>query len=339
MAVSITVVLSPQTCENTLNIITIVPVPGTYCTYRVINRQIKANPNLYNNTPTTNSHESCLLLKLPRTTTICYSSSASLEVLLKAHRCTLLPTPSTQRLKPHPHTTSTLTMDGNNNNRIANVPDHGAMMAVVSGDSEGEDIYSIASDARSVDTTASREAKDQPQGDGFLYDENLDDEDARYVYMNLRGGKHDGSQKPTEGKDVKSTATNSSQAVQKPRNSDAVLSCPCCFRILSLDTQKHHKYPNQFRAMFVMGISVDWQHLLKYDSKVQGLVRWYPTGTKPTTDTEATQIVAPDHNRHSNSFSDDPIYYAVSCANCQTMVAALDMTDECYHFYDCLASA
>ena len=204
------------------------------------------------------------------------------------------------------------------------------MMAVVSGESEGpsddEDIFHAAeSDDEEVDATTNQDVTAIPQGDGFLYDENLDEEDEAYVNQHLRGGQQKSS------KNAKSETANS---IQKPRNSDAVLSCPCCFRILSLDTQKHAKYSNQFRAMFVMGISVDWQHLLKYDDKVQGLVRYYPT-TQTSSDSSATQVVAPDHAVNEN---DDPIYYAVSCANCQTMVAALDMTDEVYHFYDCLAS-
>eukprot|EP00957_Ditylum_brightwellii_P015726 1185928-Ditylum_brightwellii.AAC.1 len=36
--------------------------------------------------------------------------------------------------------------------------------------------------------------------------------------------------------------------VLKPRNSDAILSCPCCFTILCMDCQRHTKYVNQYRA-------------------------------------------------------------------------------------------
>ena len=181
-------------------------------------------------------------------------------------------------------------------------------MAVVSGDSEGssddEDIFdNKANDPKDSDLNS--------QGDELLYDERLDDEDETYVNEQLRG-------------------------VKKPRNSDAILSCPCCFRILSLDTQQHYKYANQFRAMFVMGIAVDWQHRLKYDNKAQGLVRWDPPAQDPQAN--KPRVVASDQG-NSQGQSEDPIYYAVSCANCHTQVAALDMADEVYHFYDCLASA
>lgn len=227
--------------------------------------------------------------------------------------------------------------NNNNNEAQVNVPDHGAMMAVVSGDSdagsEDEDIFPSSDAASGTDRDDPNQINtDLPQGDNFLYDEKLDNEDEAYVYMNLRGGKHDSIQKEASLKASKTSATNASLSVQKPRNSDAVLSCPCCFSTLSMDTQRHHKYHNQYRAMFVMGIAVDWEHRLKYDDKVQGLVRWYPAENDPD---PATQIVAPDH--HPNS-SEETIYYAVSCANCRTMVAALDMVEEVYHFYDCLAS-
>ena len=44
----------------------------------------------------------------------------------------------------------------------------------------------------------------------------------------------------------------------KPRTSDAVLSCPRCFTTVCMDCQQHERYANQFRAMFVMNIGVDW---------------------------------------------------------------------------------
>lgn len=214
-----------------------------------------------------------------------------------------------------------------NENQV-NVPDHGAMMAVVSGDSEGasddEDIFDT-SNAR----TDPKHSDDRSVGDESLYDDKLDDEDEEYVYMNLRGGKHDPSSEEAQG-----NKTAPRNHLKKPRNSDAIISCPACFSTLSMDTQRHYKYQNQYRAMFVMGITVDWQHQLKYDDKVAGLVRYYPTPSAP----QGTQIVAPD-NQAASSNSEDPIYYATFCANCRTLVAALDMTDEVYHFYDCLASS
>jgi hypothetical protein len=58
----------------------------------------------------------------------------------------------------------------------------------------------------------------------------------------------------------------------KPRNSDAVLSCPCCFTIVCMDCQRHVKYANQFRAMFVMNIGVRWDRRLKWDDNAGELI-------------------------------------------------------------------
>lgn len=100
--------------------------------------------------------------------------------------------------------------------------------------------------------------------------------------------------------------------VYKPRSSDAVLSCPCCFNIVCMDCQRHKRYVNQFRAMFVMGVVVDWNNILVYDDDQQTLV---------------AKIV---DNQQDNE------YYSVECATCRTQVGALDMTDEVYHFFGCI---
>ena len=145
-----------------------------------------------------------------------------------------------------------------------------------------------------------------------LYDEDADKDDEEYVYRNLRSG--------TEQTAAKSTATNK---VLKPRNSDAVLSCPCCFHTLTMDCQQHERYPNQYRAMFVMNVVVKWEQKLVHRHK--GLVA----------------LEAADHKIPPDPSSSDGehVYYTVCCANCQTQVAALDMEDEVYHFYGCRASS
>lgn len=214
-----------------------------------------------------------------------------------------------------------------------NPGDYEAMMAVVSGDSDGgdlsdEDIISLSDNPQSHSHKIQHDDPDTANSGDELYDENLDAEDEAYVFNNLRGGQveTDWAAQRDDGKIDKTVPV-------KPRNSDAVLSCPCCFNIVCMDCQRHERYRNQYRAMFVMSVEVDWQHQLKYDDKLQGLVRYNPnTQQSLPNGSPGSQVVAPDHN------SDDPIYYAVSCASCHTMVAALDMVDEVYHFYDCLAS-
>ena len=151
-----------------------------------------------------------------------------------------------------------------------------------------------------------------------LYNENIDAENEAWVYKHRRGGVEESVtiQKPGQ--------TKLEQAkLLKPRNSDAVLSCPCCFEIVCMDCQQHERYSNQYRAMFVMNIAVDWNHELVYCDRTKGLV------DKPTT---PTHHVPPEQENQQ-------VYYSVQCSSCQTQVAALDMNDEVYHFFGCLASA
>ena len=51
------------------------------------------------------------------------------------------------------------------------------------------------------------------------------------------------------GGDDEATTTETSKTIEayRPRRSDAVLSCPCCFNIVCMDCQRHKRYPNQFR--------------------------------------------------------------------------------------------
>lgn len=41
------------------------------------------------------------------------------------------------------------------------------------------------------------------------------------------------------------------------RVTDAILSCPGCFTTLCIDCQRHERYQNQYRAMFVMNCTID----------------------------------------------------------------------------------
>lgn len=62
-----------------------------------------------------------------------------------------------------------------------------------------------------------------------LYDDQLDDEDEKFAETNK---------------------------LTKPKTSDAILSCGKCFSVLTYDCQRHVKYENQFRAMFVQNENV-----------------------------------------------------------------------------------
>jgi len=206
----------------------------------------------------------------------------------------------------------------------------------------------------------------------LFYDENLDEEDEAYVYKHMRSGFREivivnttSNSGPTSeaitGKssyhgngidgntsdcaDEKRKARRQ-QMVQmfKPRHSDAVLSCPCCFNIVCMDCQKHKQYANQYRAMFVMRVVVDWKHILVYDEIHRALVskigqnaigeeksqEWHPA---------ATHSESLLHGNNGILRAKDGEYYAVECVACRTQVAALDMTDEVYYFHGCLESS
>ncbi len=125
--------------------------------------------------------------------------------------------------------------------------------------------------------------------------------------------------------------------ILKPRSSDAILSCPCCFQIVCMDCQRHERYTNQFRAMFVMNIDVRWDVHVATDSD-------HKSGNSSTGN---VNVVDQQPSFHANVVrpgeggrgGESDIYYSVVCANCRTEVAALDMKDEVYHFFGCLASS
>ena len=161
-----------------------------------------------------------------------------------------------------------------------------------------------------------------------LFDENLDDQDEAYVYKHLRSGV-------PENVRVRFKENVQQLSAYKPRSSDAVLSCPCCFNIVCMDCQRHERYAEQYRAMFVMGIVVKWDQRLVVSPK--GLVPALPLATNRTDGNAPDSIVGQE--QADDQAQNEPVYYAVCCANCDTVVASLDMTEEVYHFYGCLASS
>lgn len=193
-----------------------------------------------------------------------------------------------------------------------------------------------------------------------LYDQNLDDEDEAYVYKHMRGGiretvmmrrralpqqaQNEHGEIPTDphsNDDAPLLGESKPVQVYKPRETDAVLSCPSCFNIVCMDCQRHQKYFHQFRAMFVMGITVDWYSRLIYDDEQEALV---PKGAPPNLSKQVVPLDSPAGNEFQSSEIRYPSYeegeyFPVHCARCQTQVAALDMTEEVYHFYGCLESS
>ena len=152
----------------------------------------------------------------------------------------------------------------------------------------------------------------------------------------------------------------------KPRTSDAILSCPRCFTTVCMDCQQHERYANQFRAMFVMNIGVDWTKRMVYDDTVGGLKLDNDTASggrgmggmrmhflDDDLNNAAPDVIAPEPGSMSTAATslrvegggggggenNTALYYSVHCGYCQYEVAALDMTEEVYYFHACIASA
>jgi len=165
---------------------------------------------------------------------------------------------------------------------------------------------------------------------------------------------------PSSTAAANAAAFNLEQAkIFKPRSSDAVLSCPCCFQIVCMDCQRHERFTNQFRAMFVMNIDVRWDvHVdvdvdvdegvdMKVNESARGEdMRNHGKSSRPNEGksengdesmSEMGSSVPTIPTTHHNEKK--LVYHSVVCNSCQTEVAALDMRDEVYHFFGCLVSS
>ena len=139
----------------------------------------------------------------------------------------------------------------------------------------------------------------------------------------------------------------------KPRTSDAILSCPRCFNVVCMDCQQHERYSNQYRAMFVMNIGVDWTKKMMYDDAIGGLKAYTTNGGNVgrtlggiMEGDEEEDASMPDRIPHDNAQNTPnttealkEAYYSVHCSYCRLELAALDMGDEIYYFFGCIASS
>jgi E2F-associated phosphoprotein len=268
-------------------------------------------------------------------------------------------------------------------NRLPPPQEQSQQMIVTSCDDTddcNDDDVSTAADSVNDDDDNDEMQQQQQKPDDLFFDEDADDEDEAYVYKHLRSGlmetinvvpRQHTSPALSNANRQCSTRTSSNHSnvqklqVLKPRNTDAVLSCPYCFHIVCMDCQRHTTYKNQYRAMFVMNILVRWDMPLQYSNSNRCLEPYnmlrvtdpsiHNQNSNVISDIETDAVVASGDQstatlRTKNDVNktitcdidmsnENTIYYTVCCANCQTTVAALDMTDEVYHFSGCLASA
>lgn len=242
-----------------------------------------------------------------------------------------------------------------------------------------EDIRVATTTATTADTatTESENAatnNEQKMGDTDTAEGGLDG-DATNKNSHASSSSNQQQQTPTSSSTSKSTSTtpqtqnNSQQQLQqarllRPRTSDAILSCPRCFTIVCMDCQQHDRYVNQYRAMFVMNIGVDWSKRMVYDESVGELKKLDSAGggsvatglvgrgrgeeddgdgdaamQLENVDDTATLPDTIPHDTTMNGKEKEELYYSVHCSYCKLELAALDMEDEVYYFFGCIASA
>jgi hypothetical protein len=170
-----------------------------------------------------------------------------------------------------------------------------------------------AAAAAATQTASSTKRKQAPggkEGDeqtGPFYDEGADLKDELWVTDKYL--RHHQPPRPTQkqqqqekekerGKKTRPDdwTSDRNDPLTRPRRSDAVLSCPCCFTPLCYDCQRHDVYLSQYRAMFV-------------------------------TDECTARLT------ESRTYEGDQ-YHPVHCAICETEVGVFEPADELYHFFN-----
>lgn len=161
-----------------------------------------------------------------------------------------------------------------------------------------------------------------------LYDETLDDEDEEWVQ-------------------ARSTAHLAARAAAPPQaaapglaaagiklKTDAVLSCPFCFAVLTYQCQQHVKYRHQFRAVFVENVVVSMAERLVFAAPGGGDAatgrRGKRKNRKRGDDAGGRQTFVPPSGPVG---ADEEVFHPVRCAVCATDVGVVD-EDEVYHFVD-----
>jgi len=207
-----------------------------------------------------------------------------------------------------------------------------AVIVSCADDDQSDD--SNAEDDIGNEMTLGEEDDKEEEEEVMYYNEHMDEDDEAWVYRHLRGG-------------TAFTNDHDSAENRKKRSSDTTLSCPCCFTIVCMDCQQHVKYKNQYRAMFVMNIEVQWEKTYVYDDEEQKLITPPPPVTSinqqqqnQEQDISITKVEDETlyYNINSAHTESKDLYYSVHCNQCKAQVAALCMYDEVYYFFDCIAT-
>ncbi|KAI8642576.1 E2F-associated phosphoprotein-domain-containing protein [Parasitella parasitica] len=154
-------------------------------------------------------------------------------------------------------------------------------------DSEHEESVGLGLPGKSKNKKESNTQHKVISNDELLYDPDMDDRDEEWVAKQI----HEDSMRLNEDGPLDD-------------KTDAILSCPMCFTTLCYSCQRHEKYADQFRAMFVRNCH--------------------------TVPGERYKIKGEDDN--------DEYFYKVICDTCGIHVAMSD-DEEVYHFFNVIATS
>jgi len=168
----------------------------------------------------------------------------------------------------------------------------------------------------------------------LMYDPQADDEDQKWVDNNK----------------VKKAGTAGRKRSEMEANSDAVLNCPSCFVTLCRDCQRHSKYKNQYRAMFVTNCTVNYDQSIKMKSTAKNKKKVFKRHRKKAERAaiemaSSSCVDSQTEKKIKNNFrgfdlqqnNEEEQYHPVNCSQCKTEVGVYDK-DEVYHFFNVFAS-
>lgn len=126
---------------------------------------------------------------------------------------------------------------------------------------------------------------------------------------------------------------------RKGHSSDATLSCPACFVTVCLDSQRHDKYPNRFRAMFVQNCKVKVNEVLRVvSSKSKHKLRHDQLNELSRLKSASSSATNVDESLAEGASEVEDAFRSVVCGECGTEVGVLD-SEEVYHFFNIIPSS
>ncbi|CAG8774354.1 16176_t:CDS:2 [Racocetra persica] len=162
--------------------------------------------------------------------------------------------------------------------------------------------------------------------DELFYDPKMDDDDE--LWMKKKLAQHD----------IETTDQTTKETINQiaAKETDAILSCPMCFTVLSYHTQKHSLYSTQYRAIFVENCKVNRSERLIYTDK-ENLKAHNKNKNKRLSDKQKQRPNSTDENTLEKSTAKGEIYYPVECEICGTKVAVMN-DEEVFHFFNVIPS-